>query len=768
YSLDEGARIEMFAEELANEKITGARYVMGVPYAPEHIRSTVYAMTVDPVAYSLKKLDELKHPGQKHQMASYRNRAAEMVNGLLASDRNMSDAEICAFAGIEQEELDSARNLIEEVEGSKDMLSKMMVMGSMMSSKPASTLRVSERKASKKHHSMMPGMSPEKAMDMARKMGADEADLKKMEAAMKRKSIVAKGGNGHSMAAKESVSAEQLEYATAITEVERALRNVSRYRQALMQSPHNELLSLVNALNGGYIAPTSGGDPVLNPNILPTGRNMFAVNAEETPSLSAWEKGKSLADNTIAMYRKQHGDSVPRKVSYTLWSSEFIETEGATIAQVLYMLGVEPVRDPFGRVTDLMLISIEELGRPRIDVVVQTSGQLRDLAASRLFLIGRAVKMAAEADDGKASNYVKEGITESEKHLVDRGVSPKEARELSTARVFGGVNGNYGSGIQSMVESGDRWDSESEIADTYINNMGAIYGSEADWEKMREYAFEAALTRTDVVVQPRQSNTWGALSLDHVYEFMGGMNLAVRNVTGKDPEAYMSDYRNRNNVRMQEVKEAIGVESRTTILNPNYIKEKMKGGAGDMSGIADVIRNTYGWNVMKPQAIDDELWNGIYDTYVADKQNLGIKEHFKAVNPAAIEELTAVMLETVRKGMWKATPEQIKAMAELHTEIVNEYKPSCSGFVCDNAKLRDFISENVSRENAAAYKDNIADIRSEKIASTDDGMVMKRDELNSVQSETNRVNGFIVAAVVVVALLCAIVVIRRHRNKTQS
>ena len=339
---------------------------------------------------------------------------------------------------------------------------------------------------------MMPGMSPEKAMDMARKMGADEADLKKMEAAMKRKSIVAKGGNGHSMAAKESVSAEQLEYATAITEVERALRNVSRYRQALMQSPHNELLSLVNALNGGYIAPTSGGDPVLNPNILPTGRNMFAVNAEETPSLSAWEKGKSLADNTIAMYRKQHGDSVPRKVSYTLWSSEFIETEGATIAQVLYMLGVEPVRDPFGRVTDLMLISIEELGRPRIDVVVQTSGQLRDLAASRLFLIGRAVKMAAEADDGKASNYVKEGITESEKHLVDRGVSPKEARELSTARVFGGVNGNYGSGIQSMVESGDRWDSESEIADTYINNMGAIYGSEADWEKMREYAFEAA------------------------------------------------------------------------------------------------------------------------------------------------------------------------------------------------------------------------------------------------------------------------------------
>ena len=185
--------------------------------------------------------------------------------------------------------------------------------------------------------------------------------------------------------------------------------------------------------------------------------------------------------------------------------------------------------------------------------------------------------MAAEAEGDKYPNYVAEGVVESESYLVESGVSPREARELSTARVFGGVNGNYGSGIQGMVESGDRWEDESEIAETYLNNMGAMYGSEEDWESMRAHAFEAALTRTDVVVQPRQSNTWGALSLDHVYEFMGGMNLAVRNVTGKDPEAYLSDYRNRNNVRMQEVKEAIGVESRTTILNPTYIKEKMKG-----------------------------------------------------------------------------------------------------------------------------------------------------------------------------------------------
>ena len=129
---------------------------------------------------------------------------------------------------------------------------------------------------------------------------------------------------------------------------------------------------------------------------------------------------------------------------------------------------------------------------------------------------------------------------------------------------------------------------------------------------------------------------------------MGGMNLAVRNVTGKDPDAYLSDYRNRNNMKMQELKEAVGVESRTTILNPVYIKEKMKGGASSASEFAEVITNTYGWNVMKPAAIDKELWNNIYNVYVKDELNLGVKKYFEQQNPAALEEMTAVMLESVR------------------------------------------------------------------------------------------------------------------------
>lgn len=783
YTADDIARIENFAEELANEKITGALYVMGQPYEGENVNSTVFAMTVDPVAYSLYYLDKLRgrtNIDYDHQRGRftqvYGSKAKELVNSILASGRSVDDDDICQLAAISQQQLDSARAIMSDINDSKDMLSRMMVMGSTaMPATKEPPAKIADRPKTSAMKAMMSksGMSPEKALEMARKMGADEAALKKMEMAMKNKKgnqPAQGGGHGHvaAMMKKPELTRQQIDYATAITEVERALKNVNVYKTALISSPESELASIVNALNGGYIAPTSGGDPVLNPNILPTGRNMFAVNAEETPSVVAWEKGKVLADNTIDMYRKAHGDSIPRKVSYTLWSSEFIETEGATIAQVLYMLGVEPVRDPFGRVTDLKLIPSEELGRPRIDVVVQTSGQLRDLAASRLFLISRAVKMAAESEDKDYPNYVAEGVVESEKHLVDKGVSPKEARQLSTARVFGGVNGNYGSGIQSMVEAGDRWENTAEIAETYINNMGAMYGSEEDWEKMQDYAFEAALTRTDVVVQPRQSNTWGALSLDHVYEFMGGMNLAVKNVTGKDPDAYLSDYRNRNKARMQEVKEAIGVESRTTILNPTYIKNKMKGGAGDASGFADIVRNTYGWNVMKPDVIDNELWNDIYDTYVKDKYNLGTKEYFTSKNPAAIEEITAVMLETARKGMWEASAEQIQTLADLHTEVVNEYQPSCSGFVCDNAKLRDFIASKVAKETASQYNQAIGSIRAENIGADNDGKVMQKEELNSMDKVTSNVNGIIVGAVVLAAFVLMVAFIRKRKKQSEE
>lgn len=798
YSADEIARVENFAEELANEKITGKLYTLGVPYDNDDVRTSVYAMATDPIAYGMLAVDKLKGRAQegveKHKQLFdrlYLSKARNTVTQLLGS-ASVSDEYICRYVGITPAELQMARK-VEAMQAAPDPIQMMMQMADQMGGvKEAKPKRVDHRTVSElraakvSHKKKVPQMSreafekmeqtghfPDKMMEAIKKgQKWYQEDLKKAKMAKAGKGKASQTGKkskdkGMMMSKAPKYTRQQIHLAQAITTVEHALQNVGKYSEALRQSPLNEMSSLMNALNGGFTAPSPGGDLIVNPNTLLTGRNLFSINVENTPSEDAWEKAKELCDNTIKMYCERHKGEYPRKVSYTLWSSEFIETEGATIAQILYMLGVEPVRDAFGRVTDLRLIPSKQLGRPRIDVVVQTSGQLRDLAASRLFLINKAIEMAANAKGDKYDNLVKAGVTESERVLVEKGMSPKEAREVSMYRVFGGVNGNYGTGIQEMVTAGDRWDKESQIAEVYMNNMGAYYGDEKNWETVRKAAFEAALTRTDVVVQPRQSNTWGALSLDHVYEFMGGMNLAVRNVTGKDPDAYLADYRNHSNMRMQEVKEAIGIEGRTTIFNPAYIKEKMKGGASSASTFAEIVTNTYGWNVMKPKAIDKEMWDEIYNVYVKDKYHLGTKEFFDKQNPAALMEMTAVMMESARKGMWKATPQQLKDIAKLHTETVNKYKPSCSGFVCDNAKLRNYIASKTDAASAKEYQQNVEQIRDAEAAknSSDKGMVMKKETLNEdAQKTTTVVSGIVVGVIVIVAFVMLAILIRRRRK----
>ncbi|ATV34391.1 protoporphyrin IX magnesium chelatase [Prevotella intermedia] len=807
YTEEDILRIDNFAEELSNEKITGQLYTLGVPYEAARINSSLLEMCTDPVAYSLFTLDKVRGKATEALLkrrsefnSRYLYPAKALVQSLIGTSSEVTDAYVCKVGNLSPADLQRAHKIYEDLTAPSDMMKMMAGMGAMGtkgkggSGMPAGMgmpkgmgkMPSGMGKNMPKGHAMQGGhgsMPPAAhSGKMPEGMGKKPANMGEKPSGMgKGMPAAAKSAHGKSMSGmppkgmsgmgammkdkKKSYSKEDKAFAFAVRELERTLKSIGKYKQYLLASPQMELESMINAMNGGYTAPSPGGDPIVNPNTLPTGRNLFGINAEATPSEAAWEKGKQLAENTIEIYKRRHNGELPHKVSFTLWSGEFIETEGATIAQVLYMLGVEPIRDSFGRVSDLRLIPSKELGRKRIDVVVQTSGQLRDLAASRLFLINKAVEMAANAKDDAFENEVSIGMKAAERHLTEKGVSPKEARKLASQRIFGGMNGNYGTGIQGMVMSGDRWEKREEIANTYINNMGTFYGSEKDWEQYNQYAFEAALTRTDVVVQPRQSNTWGALSLDHVYEFMGGLNLAVRHVTGKDPDAYLSDYRNKHNVRMQEVKEAIGVESRTTILNPVYIKEKMKGGASSAGGFAEVVENTYGWNVMKPKAIDKELWDEIYQVYVKDKYNLGTQAFFEQKNPAALQQITAVMLETVRKGMWKATPQQVADIAKLHVDLVKKYKPSGSAFVTDNAKLRNFIASKVEAKQGKEYEQQIDKMRN-AAANADKGTVMKREDMSQqVEKRAPLLSkGLLVGGAVVLLVALLVFVVRKRRN----
>lgn len=647
YTRGEIELVASFIDELANAKIVGGMYTTGVPFSSEKIRSSVRLLSVDPIAYALAQIDK--------------------------SRGRITDAQIKDDVYFNAHYLRPADHFVARVQDREIASREVDALLQSLGVSGAELARVDQFLKAQQEESAQVGM-----------MGGMPPHSKPASAEAKQDSKLVLLAEGISL-------------------LRRSVAEIPYYKRMLSSSPQLELASLANALNGGYTAPSPGGDFIASPSVLPTGRNLYAIDPEMTPTAKAWEDGQQLADALLADYRSRHNDSIPRKVSFTLWSSSFIESEGTTIAEIMALLGVEPVRDRRGKVIDVRVIPIKELGRPRVDVVIQTSGQLRDIAASRLFLLQKAMDLVAETKDGNTPNQIALGRVEAERVLLEHGIPPEQARKLSGKRIFGGLNGAYGTGIQEMVESGDRWEKESEIAEVYMNNMGAIYGDEELWGETAKGIFEAALQNTDAVVQPRQSNTWGALSLDHVYEFMGGLTLSVRHVTGKDPEGYFTDLRNRRRVKTQEIKQAIGIEARTTILNPTYVREQLKEGAGAADAIDETIRNTYAWNVMKPSAIDKELWDALYDMYVVDKHQLGTVDFFEQNNPAALQDLTASMMETIRKGYWQATPEQKHTIAQLHAESLAKAGAGCSGMVCDNAKLRKMIQEQLTPEQQRDY-----------------------------------------------------------------
>lgn len=751
---DDITRIHIYLEEIDGAKVNDGLYTLGKTYSTENILNTTRLMSIDPIRYSLAqidvahkrisndKLDNLGFMAQRYNKSSEsiiaRALQGESPQAILNSIVSHSDIQLLATSDTEDKvNRERVKRMMSNREPSSKNIGNTQFLDNTGNIITVNTKSDTTTVKTVSHESMMTKMATTKPGDTK-----DESEN----------------------------SNEQL--ILSIKSLRTAIEGVTKTQQNLLNSTKSEQDALLNALNGRYVLPSSAGDPIVNTKSIPTGRNFYSINPETTPSPEAWKVGKRLAENLLEAELKTTG-KYPEKVSFTLWSTDFISSEGATVAQILYLLGVEPLRDGFGYIRSLKLIPSAILSRPRIDVIVQTSGQLRDIAASRLELINRAVSLAAEDKEGE--NYIIKGFKDAERHLLEKGFSPADARLYSKERIFGGAGGNYGTGIMGMTEKGDSWESTDQIAAQYLKNMGALYSANGakEWGEMKEGVFEAALLNTSVVVQPRASNNWGALSLDHVYEFMGGMSAAVQKVTGNDPTAYFNDFRNSSRAKVQELKEAIGVEANSTLFNPKYISQMMKGESSAMDHFAETFRNTYAWNAMKPSAIDQHIWNKFYDIYVKDEYDLGVKESFAQKNPYALQEMTAVMMESARKGMWTASAEQLKDVAELHGKLVTEHSAGCSGFICDNIKLREFITSKIDLSSGDKYNKSINAARQIVLNETqsDNSLVLKKEESNkqntqsTTTDEKSKNNPLIYIIVGLVGTIAVWLMVRRNRSK---
>lgn len=755
-------RLEGYIHQLQQQSMTDGLHVLGRNLEEKQVRSTVSLMLGDRACGNLAKAVAACDP----QLAQVPGKA--LARGLVDAVLDGRLGPESLFTGQEQRDLRAV-----PAEPSKP--------GATSPHGHPHAARPTDKGGSPKHSAQASsGTNSVKDKPEVKKMGTTSAALVPPSV----KAGSAKPAGVDPAAAWQRVVAAKAQLGGGDRELRRAvlgtIDDIRRYADGLRRSPTLELDRTLQALRAGYIGPSPGGDPLLNPESVPSGRNLYSLNAETTPSEESWRVGLRLTDEILARHRAQAG-RYPRRAAFSLWGSEFIRSKGTTIAQILYLLGVRPLRNSRGVVYDVEVIPSAELGRPRIDVLVQTSGQFRDAAASRVTLIDRAVQIVSQLPDEPYPNYVKEGSATAEMTLKERGYAPKDARELATARIFGAAdNQSYGTGIMELVEKGANWETEKQVADRYVRNMGGVYRDGQTWGAYRAGLLEAQMPGTELVIHPRSSNTWGPLSLDHVYEFMGGITLSVRNRTGVDPTGYFADQRNRDQGRVSTALGAIREELRTTIWNPKFLQGMQREGPTAAGEMTETVRNMYGWNVMQPSVVDEELWNETYRVFVDDKYKLGMRAYFEKKNPYALQDMTSVMLETARKGLWKASPEMLNRLAELHAELVAQFGAACSYETCGNAKLHEFLAGRLAAPGSraapatvAAYQAGLAAVRQSARPLPEVQGMQLDEKMQHVETQPNRRPDRLPTVILAGAVLVAVIVLLavgsgRRRFRPQS
>lgn len=496
----------------------------------------------------------------------------------------------------------------------------------------------------------------------------------------------------------------------------------------IAKSGQEELDAFIRALNGKYVRAGTGNDPIRNPSALPTGKNFFAFDPRLIPSRITCRLGEQLAEELIEQYRTGHNGEFPSKVTINLWAVECIRNEGTMEAQALSLLGVRPVYNASDQVVDLELIPRDELKRPRVDVVFAPSGLYRDIFPELMALLDKAVSLVRSADE--KDNFVREHILASEDKLKQLGVQEDSlARRIASVRLFTTPSGAYGTGVSGTVQASGTWEDEKDVAEVYFDKMSHLYG-QGFWGTKAEdrYTYlpkgfsktvlKNALSGTRVALHSRTSNLYGLLDNDDMFQFLGATGLAVRTIDGTSPMVMLTNLVERSAPGQETLEKFLGRELKTRYLNPKWVDAMVNEGYAGARFINKMVFNLWGWEATLPEAVSDNDWNQIYETYVTDKYRLNIRERFQqSGNLYAYQSILARLLETVRKGYWKAEKESVDQMLLQFNETIREVGLACNLNVCNNEPLIQFISEHMERlpsltpEEKARYRSALDDLR---------------------------------------------------------
>jgi magnesium chelatase subunit H len=419
---------------------------------------------------------------------------------------------------------------------------------------------------------------------------------------------------------------------------------------------NSELESLISALRGEYIKPGPGADIIQNPLVLPTGRNTHAVNPYSVPSVVAFSRAQLTADALLSRYQDEHG-RYPRALALVLWGLDNIKTQGEGVAQALWLLGVRPVRDALNRATEIEVVPLEELQRPRIDVVMTVSGIFRDLFAPTMTLLDKAVRRVATLDEPFEMNYVKRNISEA---------MNGDAADFDDAvtRVFSNAPGNYGTNVNFMVTD-SQWDTEETLGDLFVTRKCFAYTRDSKGRTVEgreaRHLMDDALSRVEATYQNLDSFEVGITDVDHYFEYLGGISKAVETRSKVRPAIYVSDSLSPQ-TRIRSLKETVRLETRAKTLNPKWYEGMLEHGFRGVAEIENHVANTFGWSATA-DAVDPWIYTEIARTFLLDPVMF---KRLLELNADSVRSLTKRLLEAHDRGYWNPDEAMLE---ELHEKI---------------------------------------------------------------------------------------------------
>ncbi|HKV42365.1 MAG TPA: cobaltochelatase subunit CobN [Blastocatellia bacterium] len=419
----------------------------------------------------------------------------------------------------------------------------------------------------------------------------------------------------------------------------------------------DELDALSRALRGEYIEPGPGADIIQNPEALPSGRNTHAINPYVIPSPVAVERARPVVGALLERHLRESG-RYPQTIAMVLWGIDNIKTQGEAVAQALWLLGVTPLRDSLNRATDVHVVPLATLGRPRIDVVMTVSGIFRDLFGSTMALLDRAVRTVAALDEPDNMNYVRRNVNRA---VSDEGVSNADA----ASRVFSNAAGNYGTNVNFMVLD-SKWESANELGDLFVKRKCFAYGRGQDGREARQL-MESMLARVELTYQNIDSVEVGIIDVDHYFEYLGGVSKAVEQRSGARPSVYVADSTSPA-AKVRTLEETVRLETRTKTLNPKWYEGMLSHGFSGVAEIEHHVTNTFGWSATV-DAVDSWIYNEVAATFVLDKAML---DRLKSLNPHSARSLVGRLLEAEGRGLWKVDEPTLDRLREAFEGIEDE------------------------------------------------------------------------------------------------